>query len=95
MRNKKPSGKKPKNHPNFNNLKQARAECREKANQRGQHWWPLCWNKNDGYYCPEYNRGNRDCICMVDKSGAFTCVSKEVLRVHNLKNYINPAWWEM
>ena len=92
---KKPNGKKPKNHPNFNNLKQARAECREKA-LRGSYPYPLCWDKNRGYYCPEQRDGypEKDYVCAVDRSGAFTWVHKEVLKVHNLKNYVNPAWWE-
>ena len=91
---KKPNGKKPKSHPNHTGLKQARAECREKANQRGHHWWPICWNKNDGYYCPDYDTGNKDFLCFVDKSGAFTCVEEEIIKAHNLKGCVNPAWWE-
>lgn len=89
---KKPSGLKKK--PNFNNLKKARAECREMALSKRAWSWPLCWNKYTGYYCPQYQQGNADYLCSVDKSGAITCVNKEVQRVHNFKNYINPPWFD-
>ena len=88
----KPSGK--KKAPNFNGLKQARADCREKALSSGYDLWPMCWNKYVGYYCPQYRDGNTDSICCVGKSGAITYVSKAVQRVHKFKNYINPPWYD-
>ena len=96
---KKPNGKKPKQHPVFTNLKQARAECREQALKRGCHSWPLCWTPNTGYYCPDYEPSNgirtnpTNYVCLVDKSGALTYVSKAVQKVHNFKHYTNPPWY--
>lgn len=84
----KPNGK--KKAPNFNGLKQARANCREQALNRNVNIWPLCWNKYVGYYCPQHQFGNADCICHVDKSGALTYVSKAVQRIHKFKHYVNP-----
>ena len=89
----KPNGKKKKiTNLNFNGLKQARAECREKALRRGSYW-PLCWNGVTGYFCPEHS-GHQDAICLVHKSGRYTCAkNKEVLKVHNLKGYVEKIYW--
>ena len=84
----KPNGKKKKvTNLNFNNLKQARAECREKA-IRHYGYWPLCWNGVIGYFCPE-NSGHPEAICLIHKSGVYTrAKNKRVLEIHNLKGYV-------
>lgn len=94
---KKPSGKKKKIRYCFDGFKTARAECRAKALAANNvYGWPLCWEPEVGYYCPEKREGLRlgVTIATVDKSGALTDVYKEDVEFHRIKLYKNDAWWE-
>lgn len=88
----KPNGKKKKIvNLNFSGLKQARAECREKAIRNG-YYWPLCWNGVVGYFCPEQSN-HREQICLVHKSGTYTHANnKKILEIHNLKGYVENIY---
>lgn len=94
---KKPSGKKKKIKYCFDGFKTARAACREKALEGNSvYGWPLCWEPQVGYYCPERREGLRDgvVIATVEKSGGLTNVYKEDAEFHRIKNYTTSWWWE-
>jgi hypothetical protein len=63
--------------------KQARQICREKAAEAGG-MWPMCWDKQNGYYpAAGKGQGNKH-IAYVDKNGCYLYVTKENAKKHNL-----------
>ena len=69
--------------------KEARAECRRLAIEKRTPWWPLCWDKQNGYYPTDQYVGSYTThICWVDRSGKFMYASKENEKKHQLKGNI-------
>lgn len=72
-------------------LKEARAECRRLAIKHNNYWWPLSWNKLNGYY-PDGPRSSQYFICFVHKDGRFMYASKDNERKHNLKGNVRSKY---